>query len=340
MEMHDTTVSGHVSGNILLNDHSSASMSNCMVSNSRSSGVTLQGFASIRMYRNVVCGNRVSNVLALDSSKLEAEWNILAEGTGCGLRAMGTPSCVLRHNTLMGNAETGMVSSGKAKIDMRLNRVSQNGKDGIAIDGADSALVVDNAVFENAASGLRIKNVLDCTVTGNLFAACVEKNAPSSIAFMLRGTVGGLLADNVIQSRQGSIVAGDAIPQLMEANVMCNTTALTRQAITMALASLQMYEQRRDELSVMRMPDGTTCVAMRCSVKQQQQRKASLLAANSTTLAETATRRASLPPLHTESENVASTPAAPTVVPSRRASLPSTLPSAGSEGSSRHSVQM
>jgi hypothetical protein len=347
MEMHDTTINGHVSGNILLNDHASGSLSNCIVSNSRSSGVTLQGFSSFRMYRNVVCGNRVSNVLALDSTKLEAEWNILSEGTGCGLRAMGTPICVLKHNTFMGNAETGMVSSGKAKLDIRLNRVSQNGRDGIAIDGAETAVVVDNAIFENAGSGLRIKNVLDCTVTGNLLAACVEKNAPSSVAFMLRGTVGGLLADNVIQARQGSVVAGDALPQLMEANAMCNTTTMTRQAITSALGSLQMYEQKRDELSVMSMPDGTTCVAMKCSVKQLQQRRASLpTSAQTTPQATSSSRRSSLPPTPAECDNPShqNPTRATATAPPRRSSLPANLPSSPSSGhdstGSRHPVHM
>mmetsp|Transcript_44975 Transcript_44975/g.109742 ORF Transcript_44975/g.109742 Transcript_44975/m.109742 type:complete len:906 (-) Transcript_44975:226-2943(-) len=255
----DCTIAGNLAGNVLLNDHATCDMSRCQVSGSKSSGVTLQGASKAVLTRNIVSGNKICNLLVLDDSTLEGEWNTLSEALGCGVRIMGGPTCRFKHNTIMSNNEAGIVASGNGRLSMHLNRVSQNGKDGIHIEGLEGSEIVDNAIFENQASGLRLKNALDLKVTGNLIVASVEK--PSTTALVLRGNVGGQLAGNFIHTRQGSVAAGHALQQVLDANIPCETPQAAHDAIATAMDSLAHYERKRDQHQVILNPDGSVAVA-------------------------------------------------------------------------------
>lgn len=302
MHMEDCTVSGNLAGNILLNDHSSATLHKNTISISKSSGVIMQGSSSAILTRNTITGNRMCNLLAIDTTSVKAEWNTISEAVGCGVRIMGSPTVSLTHNNIMCNSETGLVASGHAKLTMQLNRISQNGKDGIYVESLEGARLLDNAVFDNTSAGMRVKNLLDVTATGNLILAAKDRaNNTKSSSLVLRGDVGGHISGNAIYMKQGSLVTGDALSQLLHANTSISTsaqvklthihntlpphppsntapllvffsrsnhadvpspTAQCKEVIEAVLENLALFVSERDGMNIVVMPDGSRGVAV------------------------------------------------------------------------------
>ena len=258
MHMEDCSVTGSLAGNILLNDHSAATITGCNIHSSKSSGVILQGSSTVFLSKNNITRNKLCNVLALDSSRLHAEWNTISEGIGCGVRIMGMSNVLLAFNSVMCNSEAGIVASGQAKLEMQLNRVSHNGKDGVYLEGLEGARLLDNAIFENHHSGLRLKNLTGVQARGNLVLASNEKSkGTSNQAMSLRGQIGGHILDNIVYMKSGSLSPGDGLLKVLQNNSVITTVEQCTEVMNVVMSSLSHFEQMRVKMIVVKNPDGS-----------------------------------------------------------------------------------
>mmetsp|Transcript_19842 Transcript_19842/g.47311 ORF Transcript_19842/g.47311 Transcript_19842/m.47311 type:complete len:812 (-) Transcript_19842:343-2778(-) len=191
-ECERSSIRGHASGNVVLQDAAEASLKGCSVAESAWAGVLLQGSSRVVLRGNRITANG-TGLLAMESACWAAERNTISDSRSYGVLAAGASRGVLARNNCSGNGHRGLLLKGGAEAAVLHNRFSWNGGEGVALEEGCKARLEGNCAFENAGHAVFVCGRAELHASANVLAS-----SKTALAVRVEGECSGALAGNVV----------------------------------------------------------------------------------------------------------------------------------------------